>query len=255
MSHGRFPAPRFVAVQRGVSALIPLLALLASQALGAASVVEVPPMAATPAVIAAVPVLALRPTQLDLGMVAVAYRIAKLEDKSPRKLQCYLDAHSVPVVIGPQGFYLIDRHHLVRAAYEMGIKRLPIIVKHDYSDLGLKAFWERMEKKKLVDLLDQFGERQPPSALAGDVTGLTDSPARSVATVAREEGAFLKTKSPFAENNWARFFQENLTVQDINHNFNQAVQEAKVLSKSPLAASLPGYRKPRQRIGQVEINP
>lgn len=208
------------------------------------------------------PVLGLRPTQFDLGRITVAWRVNHLRELPGPELEQYIREHPVPIVIGPHedetgtigpALYMVDRHHFARVAYEMDIERLPIVLKHDFSNLSPREFWETMEKKKLVDLLDQFGNREAPSALAADVTAMPDSPARSVATVVRELKGYAKTKRPFGENKWARFFRANLTVLDINANFVTAVEEAMVLAKSPAAAAarLPGYRKPRQRSGKA----
>ena len=54
----------------------------------------------------------LRPTQNGVGMDEVKAKVKGLQDKSGGKLLDYLLPRTVPIVIGNDGYYLIDHHHL-----------------------------------------------------------------------------------------------------------------------------------------------
>ena len=63
------------------------------------------------------PITALCPTQLTVGMLEVEVKRKRLAALSPEDLEAFLEAHPMPVVIGPAGkLYITDHHHLARAA-------------------------------------------------------------------------------------------------------------------------------------------
>jgi len=189
-------------------------------------------------------VLSLRVTQMAAGMKEVEHKMAKLQglEKSPRKLDEYLKSNPVPVVLGPKGrSYIIDHHHLVRAAWQAHVPEVYIEVKADLSGLSESAFWDRMKKEAWVYPYDENGKPRDVSDLPKDVRGLADDPYRSVAWAVRERGGFEKTGKPFAEFQWADFFRARLRTDPGGRDFDKAVDEAMALAHSPQAKGLPGY--------------
>lgn len=187
--------------------------------------------------------LDLRPTQMAVGMRHVAGKVAKLLGMSKEKADDWLKERPVPVVLGPAGAaYMIDRHHLVRAAWEAGVSRVHVEVKADWSDLSEEKFWARMKKEKWVYPYDQFGKGPHDVAdLPEDVRGLADDPYRSVAGAVREEGGYRKTDKPFAEFLWAQYFRKRLSLRPVGRDFKKALAQALTLARDEAARRLPGW--------------
>jgi hypothetical protein len=184
-------------------------------------------------------VLKLRPTQMSVGLREVDEKV----DKIKKEGEAYLRARPVPVVLGPNGrVYLIDHHHLVRAAWEAGVAHVHVEIKADLSGLSDDDFWKRMEKEKWVYPYDQLGGGpHDPRNLPETVRGLADDPYRSVAGEVRERGGYAKNDEPFSEFLWAQFFRQHLTAHPVYHDFETAVAEAMTLAKTEAAKHLPGW--------------
>src|SRR5258708_3718861 len=128
---------------------------------------------------AKVQVLALRPTQFALGLREVQAKVEKIRALSKDERHEYMHDHSVPVVLAPDAArYLIDHHHLVRAAWESGvIDEVVTELKADLTKLAIDKFWDQMKKQGWVYLHDQFGKGpHPPELLPVDVRGMADDP-------------------------------------------------------------------------------
>ncbi|MBI3547593.1 MAG: hypothetical protein HY078_00935 [Elusimicrobia bacterium] len=185
-------------------------------------------------------VLDIHPTQLAVGMRSVKEKSKNLAGKSDKELKRYLKDHPVPVVLGPnKKMYMIDHHHLTRAAWEADIKKVYVVVQADLS--RSRNFWGEMEAKKWVYPYDQFGVRRAYSEIPGDVRGLADDPYRSLAGAVRDEGGYDKNETPFSEFRWAEFFRTRIARELVNRDFDKAVQDGVRLAKSPAARGLPGY--------------
>jgi hypothetical protein len=187
--------------------------------------------------------LDLRPTQMSVGMREVGEKADHLRGMKPEKADAWLKERPVPVVLGPRGrMYLIDHHHLVRAAWEAGITHVHVEVKADLSGLSEDEFWSKMKDEKWVYPYDQFGKGpHDVQDLPENVRGLADDPYRSVAGAVRDRGGYEKSDEPFAEFLWAQFFRERLKVHPIYHDFEEAVAEAVKLAKTEAAKHLPGW--------------
>eukprot|EP00386_Alphamonas_edax_P008546 GDKI01027956.1.p1 GENE.GDKI01027956.1~~GDKI01027956.1.p1 ORF type:complete len:296 (-),score=83.75 GDKI01027956.1:124-1011(-) len=184
----------------------------------------------------------LRPTQLVLGFIEVAEKVEKL--KNANDLQKFLEKRPVPVVLGPdKAMYIIDHHHLVRAAMSAGVPKVYIQQEADFSDMKEKKFWEKMIDKKWVYLMDENGNGpHPPESFPKSVQELRDDIFRSVAWAVREKEGFVKADIPFAEFAWANYFRKVLKTNP-KDNFDKAVDEAMEACKSKDAKDLPGYKK------------
>lgn len=234
-------APRAASVAAALAARAPAsLSALSAAAMDGSSAKGAAPAAAPAADLRQMGVLELRPTQMSVGMREVDEKVAKLKGKDA---DAYLKTRPVPVVLGPNGrTYLIDHHHLVRAAWEAGLSRVRVEVKADLSGLSEDAFWERMKKENWVYPYDQLGGGpHDPRDLPENVRGLADDPYRSVAGAVRERGGYDKNDAPFSEFLWAQFFRARLSVHPTYHDFEAAVAEAMKLAKTEAAKHLPGW--------------
>ena len=190
-------------------------------------------------------VLSLRPTQFALGMLEVEVKCTKLRELKHDELKDFLNSHPVPIILAPDGAnYIIDHHHLVRAAWEVKITDVTIEKIKDLSHLTHAKFWEEMEKEKWTYLHDQFGKGpHSPEFLPLDVRGLADDPFRSLAWALREKKGYNKTEQPFSEFHWAEFLRKHISFHPIKMGFHKALEEAEKLCHKPEAVNLPGYIK------------
>lgn len=185
----------------------------------------------------------LRPTQFALGMIEVESKVRRLEKMSSSEIDEYLHEHPVPVVKSPQGeLFLIDHHHLARAAWELGLEKVCLELKADLSHLTNDKFWKFMTESHWVHPYDQFGRGpHPTELLPHGVRGLADDPYRSLAWAIRERGGFEKTEHPFCEFHWADFFRKHVKLGQARKDFDRAVEHALDACKHPEAKHLPGY--------------
>jgi hypothetical protein len=187
-------------------------------------------------------VKSLLPTQLTVGMLEVEVKRKRLIKLSPEEREAFLEAHPMPVVIGPEEkLYITDHHHLARAALEARVKEACFSVEADFSALRPKKFWEQMEKRSWVHPLDQNGVRHTYHLLPGSLKHLVDDVYRSLAGFVRDAGGFRKTDAAFVEFIWADYFRRNIAIEDVIADFASAVRHAKRLARSPLAKRIPGY--------------
>jgi hypothetical protein len=188
-------------------------------------------------------VLDMRPTQHALGIKDSEHKVKKLKKMSAKQRKQYLSERLIQVVLGPKSiYYIIDHHHLVRACWEAGIKKVPVEVKGDFSTLDMDHFWVTMRRLNFVHPYDQFGEKQMVTLFPRDVRGMADDPYRSLAWAAREAGGFTKTFVPFSEFKWANYFRKHINIEDVHLSFSKAVKRALTICKTKGAASLPGYK-------------
>lgn len=192
------------------------------------------------------PILELRPTQFAVGVREVFHKAEKLAAMKPKDLDAYLQSMAVPVILAPRNrHYLIDHHHLARAAWEVGVKEIYVEAKGDFSTFEFDALWRVMKDANWVYLVDQFGKGpHDPIDLPETIRGLGDDPYRSISWRVRDRGGYLKNPAPFSEFRWAEFFRKNLKIHPSFDEFDAAVDEAVALARSPEAAALPGYLAP-----------
>ena len=191
-----------------------------------------------------VAVLALRPTQFALGLREVESKVKKLKKMSPKQRKRFLSDRPIQVVIGPNDVYhIIDHHHLVRACWEVGIKKVPVEIKGDLSGLTEKNFWHTMMTSHWMHPFDQFGNGgHKPKLFPLDVRGMADDPYRSLAWAAREAGGYDKVFVPFSEFKWANYFRKKIDIEKVRSSFDGAVEKALKACKHTQAADLPGYK-------------
>ena len=191
-------------------------------------------------------ILALRPTQMTVGMREVKEKRKRWrEHKSAKKQSELLGKHMIPVVLGPdQHYYVVDHHHLGRALHEEGIKDVLVTVIGDLSMVERDAFWGVMDNKRWVYPYNAKGERCSFKDLPKSVTGLKDDPFRSLAGELRRAGGFAKDTTPFSEFLWADFLRRKMSRKSVDENFSKSLEKALAFAKSKDAVYLPGWCGP-----------
>jgi hypothetical protein len=189
------------------------------------------------------PIKSLCPTQLTIGFIEVEKKRKHLSALSAGQQRDFLEAHPMPVVIGPgRKLYITDHHHLARAALEAGIAGGYFTVDADFSSRGGEEFWCEMDKNSWVHPLDQNGVRHHYICIPSHLSQLFDDIYRSLAGFVRDAGGYEKTPTAFAEFIWADFFRRNVAIEDLHADFDGAVRLAHRLARSRLARRIPGFK-------------
>jgi hypothetical protein len=185
----------------------------------------------------------LHPTQLTVGMIVVRNKKKHAAGMTAAQQLDFLQAHPMPVVVGPKGtLYLTDHHHLGRACLDAGIDSAYVTIEDDLSGHDdLEKFWKAMNKSLWVHPLDANGVRHYYSSIPACLDKLVDDPYRSLAGYVRDAGGYDKTPTAFAEFIWADFFRRNVALEDLQSDFNSAVRIALPLAQSRLAKGIPGF--------------
>lgn len=191
-----------------------------------------------------VPLEALRPTQVAVGMRAVAWKREKVASHvgKSKRIARFLDKRPIPSVVGPGGdLYMIDHHHLGLALWQADVGEAYVRIVEDFSALAKPAFWRKMEANGCLYPFDATGQRVRPSRLPAGLHALKEDPYRDLAWSVREAGGFEKSRIPYAEFRWAAFFRERISERTLRTNYDAAVAKAVRLCRSRDAIELPGY--------------
>lgn len=158
--------------------------------------------------------------------------------------KAYLKENRALIVIGPgEKYYLIDRHHTMRAAHEEGFRRVYARVAENLSDWSEEEFREEMIKRKWVRLRDESGQARAFGELPRHVKDLKNDRYRSLAWLVRHSGAFRKSSIPFAEFDWADYFRARIQIGPGSAGWDAAVKEAIQLATMAGTDHLPGHKK------------
>jgi hypothetical protein len=190
-----------------------------------------------------VPLADIRPTQMAVGMRAVAAKRRKIERRtgSARKLRRYIEKRPVPAVLGPDDeFYIIDHHHLSLALWQSDVDDVLVRVVSDLSDLPKATFLRAMASFGWLHPYDANGRRICPTRLPETLDQLHADLYRDLAWSVREAGGFRKTGIPFGEFAWANFFRPRIAISLLSRDFERAHKRAMRLASSPDARCLPG---------------
>jgi len=191
------------------------------------------------------PIKELRPTQITVGMREVKEKRKRWREQSGKKGADFLGKHMIPVVLGPKDrHYVIDHHHLARALHEEGVQDVDVTVVANLSKLEPDAFWFVLDNLNLMHPFDDKGVRRSHTDIPKSVSELIDDPFRSLAGELRRAGGFAKDTTPFSEFLWADFLRRRIKRKAVEDNFNQAVEKALQLAKTPDANYLPGWCGP-----------
>lgn len=191
-----------------------------------------------------VPLDELRPTQMAVGMRAVAAKREKVERRARnvRKLRRYLEDRPIPAILGPDDdLFIIDHHHLSLALLKSDVGEAFVRVVGDLSDLPRKRFLRRMANLGLLHAYDRHGRAVCPTKLPERLDELRADPYRDLAWSVREAGGFAKTGKPYAEFRWADFFRARIARSTVRRDFDYAHDRAMWLARSREAMRMPGY--------------
>lgn len=185
----------------------------------------------------------LHPAQVALGYREVEYRIQQFQAMTPAELDTYLLEHFLPVVIAPDSLpYVVDHHHRARAIQMTGLRKTVYVkVWENCKDWSRTEFWQLMQEKAWVYPYDKDGQRVDLEAIPASLEQLQDDPYRSLAWGVLQAGGYIRSDVPFQEFLWGNYFRRHLSFENSEAGFQQAINEALQLCRSPAASHLPGY--------------
>jgi hypothetical protein len=184
----------------------------------------------------------LHPTQPGIGLLQVQEEVQRLKNRDPRKLWAYAEKKRIPVVIGPDGrFWLVDRHHLTRTLWTLGMREVPVVIEGVLTDAD--RFWPEMRARHWAWLKDERGRAIDPDQLPRHIALLPDYPYRSLAGYAEDAGLYIKRGQVyFIEFAWAQYLGEKLKWRPVTKDSLPVLLKASsLLACQADAANLPGY--------------
>ncbi len=192
-----------------------------------------------------VPITELRPTQITVGMREVKAKRKRWREEGDTKGAEFLGKHMIPVILGPkQRHYVIDHHHLTLALHEEGVKDILVTVVANLSKLEKDAFWVVLDNRSWMHPFDDQGRRRDYADIPKAVTDLVDDPFRSLAGELRLAGGYAKDTTPFSEFLWADFLRRRMKRQNVEKDFDAALEAALQLAKGTDSNYLPGWCGP-----------
>jgi hypothetical protein len=187
----------------------------------------------------------LRPTQITVGMHEVAIKRDRIRAKMAMKGHASPVNRAVPIVVGPDNcYFMIDRHHFVRALYDAGVKEVAVKIVADVSRLRRHHFWPKLDRCGWTHPIDDLGRRQAYDHMPASVEMLIDDPFRSLASALRRMGGYRKIEVPFSEFRWADFLRQRIDRTVVEQEFQNAIRLAIGLAAGAEAMHLPGWRGP-----------
>jgi hypothetical protein len=189
-----------------------------------------------------VSIMALRPTQITVGMREVKAKRKSWREHPDRKKADFLGNHLIPVIWGPkEEYYVIDHHHLTLALHQEGVKEIATTVVADLRRLPREAFWVFLDNRGWIHPFDERGRRRGYDDLPKRIPALVDDPYRSLAGELRKSGGYSKETTPFCEFLWADYLRRRLKRKLLVDDFPTALLRALKLAKNSDADFLPGW--------------
>lgn len=184
----------------------------------------------------------LRPTQIAVGMQQVRKKADKLSRMFKNERRVFLEARPVPCIKGPDdNLYIIDHHHLCRAAQMVGEKKVFVKIVQDWSNFEEEStFWKAMYDQNYIWPYDEYGNRVElsvmPLMLPRSIELLKNDPYRSVAGILRKRGVYEKDWTPFSEFKWANTLRGHIALHAHQEEFTEdEIQRAGLVVKKGLS--------------------
>ncbi len=184
----------------------------------------------------------LLPTQMTVGYREIVQKRKEWRKTIEKDGPEFLGRHLIPIIQGRKDRkYMIDHHHLLRALHEEGVKQVLTNTIADLSRVDKESFWIVMDLNKWCHPYNKDGERVGFDEMPTSIDKLADDPYRSLAGELRRIGAYAKDITAFSEFIWADYLRRNIKRKYVIEDFDDAVKDALVLTKSKDADYLPGW--------------
>ena len=203
------------------------------------------PKSATPVAMAnsTLAIAAIRPTQMTAGFREVAEKRRRWNEAKNVIGSRKLEGRAVPVVVGPNlAHYALDRHHWLCALTAEGVKHVAVVVVADLSKVSETAFWSDLDGRGWCRPIDAHGRRRDYFEIPSSMSGLSDDPFRSLASALRRAGGYSKDKKLFSEFALADELRRLMRAEDLDEDFEAAVQAALILWRDVASPTTPFFR-------------
>lgn len=186
----------------------------------------------------------------------------------------FMQAKAQPVILGPDGYHLVDGHHRTTGNFLLSEKYTDfpnygyfyLLPNGDHSSLSMDEFWKTMQQgdgySPSYIWLNNRGVPSGPSDLPF-IPGLTDDALRSLsANVSQQLGAYETLTNPltghafyYQEFYWADYLRDKVFLSGagwettggnpkaafVSSSYDEIATEATRLCHLPEASNLPGY--------------
>ena len=195
-----------------------------------------------------VPLQALQPTQLCVGMAEIRSRQLDFAADDAKQRRRYLKRKPTPLVRSASGeLWMVDRHHRLRALLELD----PNATAFGYVVLQLEvserhAVLEQLHQRGWLYLYDGRGLGPlHPTALPSSLSGTQDDPYRSLVWKLKREGLVAAAPLiPFHEFRWGAWLRSRNLPPFSSERLDPALPAARALVRSQAASHLAGWIAP-----------
>jgi hypothetical protein len=192
-----------------------------------------------------VPLQALQPTQLCVGMAEIRSRQLDFAADDAKERRRYLKRKPTPLVRSASGeLWMVDRHHRLRALLELD----PNATAFGYVVLQLEvserhAVLEQLHQRGWLYLYDGRGLGPlHPTALPSSLSGTQDDPYRSLVWKLKREGLVAAAPLiPFHEFRWGAWLRSRNLPPFSSERLDPALPAARALVRSQAASHLAGW--------------
>jgi hypothetical protein len=195
-----------------------------------------------------IPVDALHPTQMCVGLAEVRSRQADFGAESSVERRHYLGSKPVPLVRGGDGgLWMVDRHHRLRALLELKPDATAFgYVVLELPDAGRDAVLRELQRRGWLYLYDGRGLGPlPPESLPPSLLALEDDPYRSLVWRLKREGVVQAAPLiPFHEFRWGAWLRSRSLPPFSSARLDPALPAARTLARSQAASHLAGWNGP-----------
>lgn len=174
---------------------------------------------------------------------------------------------ALPVVLGPDGYVLVDGHHHILESLHFHAQTVPVKQIADLSQMSSEEFWKKAEELGFAHLNNLRGEKQIPPK---DFNDLEDDPCRYFATMtARRYSADFSSSSgaeyplwikvgrdiPFIEFYISDALRQQGVIYDYAMGSRPSEEFVEKARQALINAKIPGLRVIASRIHYKEIQP
>lgn len=201
----------------------------------------------------------IHPTQCAVGYAEVAVKMEELSRyQRDGNLDKYLKEKKIPCVLGSDNIlYITDHHHMGLALTILAAEwieenpkknkeenpyiRCTFDIKYDFSksNLSKKDFFKVLASLNFLHPFDENG--QSTQEIPRRLIDLKNDHYRSIAGFVRKSGGYKKIDQAYTEFEWADFFREHISIEEIEKDIKEAVTKGVGLALSEKAKHLPGW--------------
>ena len=192
------------------------------------------------------PIAALHPTQMCVGLAEVRSRQVYFSQESRERRLRYLRTKPIPLVsLEGRDHWMVDRHHRLRGLIEIDPQAEAFgYVVLELRGLDRRGVLEQLHRRGWLYLYDGRGLGPlSPMALPEDLTGLQDDPYRSLVWKLKKEGLIEPAPLiPFHEFRWGAWLRRRPLPPFSSSELEPALPAARTLVRSAAASHLAGWK-------------